>query len=76
MGAIDDDDEVRLYELDELPIFTIVLFLLCLDMVVDDDNNIDDRFDDGMSRVTNMAINASTEPKRNGGPGNKCFLLK
>jgi hypothetical protein len=29
--------------------------------------------DGGMSHVTNMAKSASTEPKRNGGPGNKCF---
>ncbi len=28
--------------------------------------------DEGMSHVTKMAMSASTEPNRNGGPGSRC----
>lgn len=70
----DDDDEVRLYVEDVFPIFTIVFSLLYLDeRVVDDESRMGAFFAGGISHVTNMAISASTEPNKNGGPGSKCF---
>ena len=31
---------------------------------------------DGMSHIMRIAASASTEPKRNGGPGRRCFKNK
>ena len=76
----DEDDKVRLYVCDELPSFTSVFSFIYL-VVVDDDDDDDvadgtridtDLWPVGINHVTNIAIKASTEPNKNGGPGNKC----